>query len=143
MFGQLLLNGVFTFIGVYCYSVYTRLSKEPWKFMRFSHFETEDSLKEKQDDLPDKMQEHLNIFDMLPENYKNKIYYVTIYLDEQELKLCYLVNTYFDTDYIHDLTESDSFDVNEHGDILYTGKEQESLEYWKEDNLFSICVKVI
>lgn len=143
MLGQLLLNSFFTFLGIYCYSVYSRLSQEPWKFMRFSHFETEESLKEKQEKLSDKMQEHLNIFDMLPENYKNKIYYVTIYLDEQELKLCYLVNTYFDTDYVHSLTQTDSFEVNEHGDILYTGGNPESVEYWKEDNLFSICVKAI
>lgn len=141
MFMEFLLNGIFSFAVAYFYNIYNQLSKEPWKSMRFSYFETEDSLKRKSICYK-KMCNHLNIYDFLPENHKNKIYYITVYLDEQELKLCYIVNTYFDTDYIHDLTWSEDFKVNEFGDILFKGN-SESAEYWQEDNLYSICVKAI
>jgi hypothetical protein len=142
MFTQLLLNAVFTFAGVYLYNIYNQVKKQPLKTMRFSYFETPKSLNEKEIDHT-KMCDHLNIYDMLPENYKNKSYFLTVYLDEKELKLCYIVNTYFDTDYIHDLTESDHFKVNGSGDILYNGVEADSVEYWRSDNLYSICLKEI
>ncbi len=118
------------------------MANEPKKTIKFSYFDTEFSINEKRlNGLPP--QGHFNIFDLLPKEYKNNMYYITVYLDERELKLCYLINTYFDTDYVHDLNPSGIFDVTEEGDIVYTGSDIEEAGYYAEENLYYVCLKQV